>query len=393
MNNQIDFKIFENTDEKCTLNEDNINEDQVVVKCSHLLRIAVSLQYYQLLSSFTDNKESISRDIFIEFMTNTYTTFLNDYIHLISNHSSHILAIGNDLKKYHKFRQCEINKCKFTQRRYRNRDRGNDENDGSEPHNFHIDLFDTIHFYMAHLSDTGLRIVKHIYTPTTKKEILDDNQDLDCIDHAFKEMTKQIKIKQAQCGLDVGRLNNHNSKFTISAIQTQQNSPNRAADKNEDPFIDYMFDALNHRIENIKEKQLFFLNLAAYFEQEEYDTEAIYDDLFPQHDEQSNIYCHIEKMEKYYMLKEDIYNYTINPPDETAISRNLIELDFGEHVIYWNVKPKFNSMKEEWVTNEFFPIEQNICDSLYIKAKVIANQNKNKTTYNLLVDDILCIKV
>eukprot|EP01084_Bolivina_argentea_P075640 137097_1 len=87
---QVDFKIFENNDEKCNLNEENINEDQIVLQCSYLLRIAVSLQYYQLLSSVTHSKEYISRDIFIEFMNNTYTTFLNDYIHLVI----HIIIIN-----------------------------------------------------------------------------------------------------------------------------------------------------------------------------------------------------------------------------------------------------------------------------------------------------------
>eukprot|EP01084_Bolivina_argentea_P311345 538911_1 len=128
--------------------------------------------------------------------------------------------------------------------------------------------------------------------------------------------------------------------------------------------------------------------------QEEYDTEAIYDDLFPHNDGQSNIYSLMKHdIEKYYILKQDISKYIINPLDKEAMNRNLVELDFGERVENWNVKPKFNTVKEEWLENEFFPVEQNVYESIYIKSTIIAKQKTNTASYNLLVGDILCIKM
>eukprot|EP01084_Bolivina_argentea_P115260 204988_1 len=140
------------------------------------------------------------------------------------------------------------------------------------------------------------------------------------------------------------------------------------------------------------------MSFRSYCLQEEYETEGIYDDMFPDNDDQSNIYQHFcnnlpNEINEYYALKKFLFNYTINPADNTAINRNLIELDFGQDVIAWDVKPKFDNIKEEWLHNQYFPIEHDLYQSLYLKSSIISNQQKNKTSYNLSVDDVLCIKM
>eukprot|EP01084_Bolivina_argentea_P265833 450736_1 len=132
-----------------------------------------------------------------------------------------------------------------------------------------------------------------------------------------------------------------------------------------------------------------------FCENEQFDTDAMYYDMYPDNDTQSNIYyCFKNKLKnkinQYYALKENILTYTINPPKKN--DKDLIELDFGEHVIDWNVEPKFCNVKQEWMGNEFCSIEQYIYDSLYSKSETIAATHQNKSTYNLLTDDILCIK-
>eukprot|EP01084_Bolivina_argentea_P176334 305164_1 len=134
-----------------------------------------------------------------------------------------------------------------------------------------------------------------------------------------------------------------------------------------------------------------------FCDEENYDSEAIYDDLHPDNDGQSNIYRYFKNMlgskpKAYYKLKKDIYKYTIYPPDNKAIERNLIELDFGEHIINWNVEAKFYNIKEEWLHNDFFPLGSDIYDSLCEKAEWIAQTKKNKQSYNLDTYDMLCIK-
>eukprot|EP01084_Bolivina_argentea_P125690 222660_1 len=133
------------------------------------------------------------------------------------------------------------------------------------------------------------------------------------------------------------------------------------------------------------------LNLLQIFcDENEYDSEAYHDDMFPDEDGQSNIYWLFKtvitnKMNQYEGLKEKISLYSINPPDRTAIERNLIDLDFGHHVTEWNVEAKYFNMKQEWMKNEFFPINSDVCKSIEIKSAIIANQTHNKSTYNLSV--------
>eukprot|EP01084_Bolivina_argentea_P124530 220659_1 len=98
-------------------------------------------------------------------------------------------------------------------------------------------------------------------------------------------------------------------------------------------------------------------------------------------------------MDEYYILKESLYKYIIKPNDNKANNRNLIELDFGNHIIDWKIKPKFYNMKQEWLQNDFAPIESDVYDSLYYKSSILANTKKNKSTYNLPINGILCIKM
>eukprot|EP01084_Bolivina_argentea_P071065 129245_1 len=135
-----------------------------------------------------------------------------------------------------------------------------------------------------------------------------------------------------------------------------------------------------------------------FVESEEYDTDAIYNDMYPDNDDQSNIYDYFKnnkkcKMNEYGILKEDIAHHTINPFDENECRRHLAELDFGVHVSHWDVSAQFSDMKEEWLKNEYFPIQQEVIDNINTKSKIIANQRRNKSSYNLTSDDILCIKM
>eukprot|EP01084_Bolivina_argentea_P178058 307837_1 len=139
------------------------------------------------------------------------------------------------------------------------------------------------------------------------------------------------------------------------------------------------------------------LSFKTFCKHEEYDSDAIYDDLFPDNDTQSNIYNLFNNdkymTDMYYSIKKAMFNYTINPLDKQAVKRNLIELDFGDHVVNWNVDAKFLNMKQEWFQNEFFQVNDDLYNSLYLKSKIIADTVKNRKSYNLSNGDVLCIKM
>eukprot|EP01084_Bolivina_argentea_P090344 162829_1 len=139
------------------------------------------------------------------------------------------------------------------------------------------------------------------------------------------------------------------------------------------------------------------LSLQVFCNENQYDSDALYDDMFNDQEGQSNIYDYLaikdKKINLYYSIKDKLYKYTIKPSDKEAMKRNLIELDFGDHLTEWNVDPMFLNMKQEWMKNEFYALDEDIYNSLEIKSGVITNQNRNTSTYNLLINEILCIKV
>merc|ERR1711902_263582 len=93
--------------------------------CGHLLRIGYSLKYYQLLCKNNSNDPS-SKQIFIEFCSNSYPQCLEDYIHLISKHSDNesLEKIRNYLYENRKLNICfNINECQSTKRHYIKRNR------------------------------------------------------------------------------------------------------------------------------------------------------------------------------------------------------------------------------------------------------------------------------
>eukprot|EP01084_Bolivina_argentea_P044568 81998_1 len=166
--------------------------------------------------------------------------------------------------------------------------------------------------------------------------------------------------------------------------------------------------ALRQNVNDIwKEKLPLFMNklidsdlklLYLYCMEQEYDSDAFYDDVFPDNDGQSNIYHFCRQqlhkfINNYYTLKAYLSNHMIQPVDATIIKRNLIDLDFGDHITDWNVKPKFENVKQEWLQNNVSNIPQTVYKSIRIKCEIIANQNKNTNGYNLSADDILCVKV
>eukprot|EP01084_Bolivina_argentea_P174511 302294_1 len=202
---------------------------------------------------------------FISFIINEYALCLDDYIHLIYKHSNTLDEISNSLATEHGFVKCDLNKCKWTQRHYNNRRRSNfpsnfqESNDFSddEQYNFYIKLFDTIHFYLFHLEDLGLRLnLNHKEIEIT--ECFDDKEDqyLHFIDKTMGFMQNEIERKRQKYAIHFNRLNN-NSKFIIQQIGssiTQNESSYKHHDideqiqGHENCFIDLMLIFIENKI-------------------------------------------------------------------------------------------------------------------------------------------------
>ena len=213
----IHSKIFEkNDEERC---------NGSISDCTYLERIGHYLKYYQLLCK-NDGNDPNSKQLFIEFCTNSNGLCLDDYIHFISKHSDNesLEKIRNFLHKNHKLNICSnINQCQSTKRHCI---RGNriDEQQNDNDYNFYINLFDTTHFYIYHLEGFGLRVPLKSKEKEEIKDI-DDNNYLECTDLRIGEIQKIIQNKRKEIrNLNMQRLDNtNNSKFNIMLKKPNQN--------------------------------------------------------------------------------------------------------------------------------------------------------------------------
>ena len=145
----IDFHVFQqnfDTNHDCDTNNDNSHHT-----CIALLRLMKALEYYSMIDIANNSKH---QDLFLDFMQKIYHQFVNDYIHLINDHSQQIETIYQSLQD--KQQICDITKCEYTSRHHQN----SVTKLSDETLNFYKTIYDTLHFYLYHLFDVGLRVFK-----------------------------------------------------------------------------------------------------------------------------------------------------------------------------------------------------------------------------------------
>eukprot|EP01084_Bolivina_argentea_P102242 183197_1 len=180
--NKFDSIIFENNDEKCN----GLNN------CSYVTRIMTALSYYDQVSP-TNPEE------FVDFCNKYYSSqYLQDYIHFICTHKNDTDKAQNTQNK-----QCmAVSGCLKTQRHYRDRTRTTLKNTNVSQSRY-IDLFDSLHFYVYHMAECGLRV--------SINKLNDDHDDIEEFkddmphtmhkDETIKELYEEIQAKKNESGL------------------------------------------------------------------------------------------------------------------------------------------------------------------------------------------------
>ena len=106
------FKLEDgDKDIKCEWNEDDVD----ITNCRPLQRLSVALKYYSMLDIMGNAEHS---NIFSHFINEVYVQTLDDYNHLISEHSEHLNEIKVALINKHNFKRCHLSKCCFTSRHH-----------------------------------------------------------------------------------------------------------------------------------------------------------------------------------------------------------------------------------------------------------------------------------
>ena len=193
--------ILDETQNICIPQTDQSHCDKVTTdpinECISIKRLLSLLKMYSHLDIMNNKKH---QNLLIEQMNENeeYKEFLNDYIHLLSDHSHQIQIINLSLEP------CKISECKYTSRHHRREDieemKQIDDNDKNL--NFYVSTMDSLHFYLHHLFDVGLRI----------KSSTNENEDKSQ-DAQFSRVYEAVnKGKEVSKSFD--RFQN-NTKFTI----------------------------------------------------------------------------------------------------------------------------------------------------------------------------------
>eukprot|EP01083_Nonionella_stella_P112894 332571_1 len=251
---EMDFRIFgEQGPQKCDQDCDDPIEGCIVLK-----RLVTALAYYSRLD--VQNSED-GQQIFIAFIKDVYPHILEDYAHLVKNHTN-LESINNALRAKEIFGECEVTQCACTAR-HQSRENTNTISKQSMDATvqFYSQRMDSLHFYLLHLFECGLR------TPNVTPNDDEDEKDM-YFDQDFARISTLMN-ERAHIRLSFDRFKN-STKFNIKT-ETHE----------EAVYMDELFRHLLRMGITIE-------NIAAFIISEEYDTEAMKRDIY-NHTSQSNI--------------------------------------------------------------------------------------------------------
>ena len=258
------FKTYNNQSiEQCS----NDNDSDIIEGCDALKRLITALKYY---SKFDLIKNQNDQNIFSDFIFNIYGNLINDYIHLIDHHSNQIQQISELLEKDGNLFKCDFKTCKYTTRHYK-RDHIQNDNDHDDKKqnqndkllNFYVTTIDSLHFYLLHLFDSGMRIKRPKNEKKQQEEEMEEERhDSEKFDIEFSKMCQQIKQRRS-IRKSFDRFKS-DQKFTISTSKQQTSTSTF--------ILDDLFKHLSS-IKTVSEASV--SRLFKYIKDHQYDTESV----------------------------------------------------------------------------------------------------------------------
>ena len=177
--------------------------------CVYIHRIITGLKYYLSLDELTN---SVNQKQLSQYCSEEYCSLLNDYIHVMRDHSDdldEIYAFMSEDCNLH----CNVNECALLRRHHRNRQITHSACEDSL-FMFYQDIFDSLHCYLLHSFDMGLRI---------KKQTVNTLGDMKCGENSFDHHKQELKSTDAELAEDMRF--KKNNKFTLKCHQKlKQNS-------------------------------------------------------------------------------------------------------------------------------------------------------------------------
>eukprot|EP01083_Nonionella_stella_P022692 62726_1 len=202
MSDQPTKKLYDDMDLRIFTSEGQWQEcdqqcDDPISGCIQLKRLVVMLLYYQKLN--IEHRQNFQA-IFIRFIKDIYTEILDDYAHVVNTHHN-LEAISKALKQNKVFGACDVTKCPFTARHQSRHSMNtkvfNISNDHDVFVQFYAQRLDSLHFYLMHLFDCGMRTEQSnaIRIDTNQQAFVADEKDK-YFDQEFARVKLQINERK-----------------------------------------------------------------------------------------------------------------------------------------------------------------------------------------------------
>eukprot|EP01084_Bolivina_argentea_P318559 552471_1 len=381
-------------------------ETKIDIKsCDYLCRILHALQLYKSLNNL-NNPSNDNINIWTDFCLDKYTQIVDDYSHIISSHSEQIEEINNQLINDQTIGNCIASNCTLLTRYYGRRrsddiheaknDSKENEPEIQEKLSFYVDLLESMHYWLFHLFHTGMRTKKNIFIETDNKT--NDNEEENKyeneqkhFDIEFAKMRKYIVKQREALNIDIERSDEQNNKFKIGTVSNVTNN-------NKMTGMQRIFKVLQQNKISNKNINSFAVSLM----DEEYDTDAVFDDADDDDPKNSNLF-HIVDVECAHIVSQYVQDSQVSVFStgfcwfyweyykdlETVTHLQGNENDYGGYLpkeLY--VEPKYANYKEELlqhVTVDIFKQKAVVKADEYMATEAVksmkANDMCNKDVY------------
>ena len=220
-------------------------------KCIAVTRLLSSLRYYHSMQK--------KQEEFTDFMVNTYKQqVFEDYHHLVKIHDGQVLDMNQYFIQEKWGEQCDVKSCEYATRHHRTDNKGNVSENQNESTKMSVakEIMDSLHVYIYHLHDYGLRVKDKSATTNHEEK---DEQKSEYFDKEFYRVSRTI-LEREKYTKFWDRFGTSSGKFLI---------------KTEAETSKTYLDKLCHHLEHNNVNMECIERLKTFFEDEEFDTDAL----------------------------------------------------------------------------------------------------------------------
>eukprot|EP01084_Bolivina_argentea_P112299 200295_1 len=227
------------------------------LNCPSIRKLSATLDKFRTFDMINDAKH---QDELIKYCNETYTTFIDDFNHLVEAHSQDLLNIHQVLTESgeYEFAKCQISSCKATFRHHLKKDKNNANNERDTTDRraqLYQNILDELHFYLLHIYDVGMR-VKNQENNVDESKLDEPKNDLDCYDKQFAHFKQVI---------------NDTNKVTQEFERFKSNRFNVGSGMTARTWMSYIIDRMRKHDTSGKITQ----QLCKFIQDEEYDSESV----------------------------------------------------------------------------------------------------------------------